>query len=205
MRRVIPVLALAFACALTVASQSGRRNTIPKSAPVAPVQPDLNPEPEAPEKVPISELLFVPEVVLDAEIKGMDNTTFRLADFHGKVQVINIWASWCGPCRREVPEYERVRKAYADRDVVFIALTPENPARAAERVNKFLSEVNFGFRLGWANPEIIERLMNAKAAIPQTIVIDSTGRVLKHWIGYSPRQSGKRLSDLIDQALKEKP
>ncbi|PYS72903.1 MAG: hypothetical protein DMF69_06360 [Acidobacteria bacterium] len=203
--KVIFLLVLAVACALTVASQSGRRNPISKPAPTAPIQPDLTPEPEEPERVPVSELLFVPEVVLDAEIKGMDNTTFRLADFHGKVQVINIWASWCGPCRREVPEYERVRKAYADKDVVFIALTPENPERAAEQVNKFLSEVSFGFRLGWASPEVIERLMNVKAAIPQTIVIDATGRVLKHWIGYSPRQSGKRLSDLIDLALKEKP
>ena len=205
MRRVILLLVLAVACALTAASQSGRRNPISKPAPIAPIQPDLTPEPEQPEKVPVSELLFVPEVVLDAEIKGMDNATFRLADFHGKVQVINIWASWCGPCRREVPEYERVRKAYADKDVVFIALTPENPERAAEKVNEFLSQVSFGFRLGWASPEMVERLTNGKRAIPQTIVINSDGRVLKHWTGYAPRQSGKRLSDLIDQALKEKP
>src|SRR5215203_2303562 len=151
MKRVIPLLALVVGCALTVASQSGRRTTIPRSTPAAPVQPDLNPEPVERERAPVSELLFVPEVVLDAEIKGMDNTTFRLADFHGKVQVINIWASWCGPCRREVPEYERVRKAYADKDVVFIALTPENPERAAQQVKQFLSEVSFGFRLGWAS------------------------------------------------------
>jgi len=65
--------------------------------------------------------------------------------------------------------------------------------------------VSFGFRLGWASPEMVERLTNGKRAIPQTIVVDSTGRVLKHWTGYSPRQSGKRLSDLIDQALKVQP
>lgn len=178
---------------------------MPSSAPARPIQPDLTPEPEPPPKVSFSELLFLPEVALDREIKGFDNSTFRLADFHGKVLVINIWASWCGPCRREVPEYERVRKEFADRDVVFVALTPENPRTASEKASQFVKEVNFGFRLGWADAETAELLMNGKRAIPQTIVIDSTGRVLKHWTGYAPRQSGNRLKNLIDQALKIEP
>jgi thiol-disulfide isomerase/thioredoxin len=205
MRKLIPLLLLVTACTFSAASQSGRRVATPRSAPAAPVQPDLTPEPEPPPRASFSELLFLPEVVLDSEIKGFDNSTFRLADFHGKTLVINIWASWCGPCRREVPEYERVRKAYVDRDVVFIALTTENPRTAAEKVDKFVQEVNFGFKLGWASPQVASLLMNGKSAIPQTIVIDPTGRVLKHWTGYAPRQSGTRLKDLIDQALSTAP
>jgi len=205
MKNLILLIVLALACGTIAVSQSGRRNTLPGSAPARPIQPDLTPEPEPPSRVTFSELLFLPEVALDREIKGLNNSNFRLADFHGKVLVINLWASWCGPCRREVPEYERVRKEFADRDVVFVALTPENPRTASEKVSRFVKDVGFGFRLGWADAETTDLLMNGKRGIPQTIVIDSTGRVLKQWTGYAAGQSGNRLRGLIEQALKIEP
>src|SRR6185369_15056864 len=126
---------------------------------------------------------------------------FRLADFHGKVIVINLWASWCGPCRREIPEYEKVRKSYEGRNVEFVALTTEDPRESADNVNKFLRQVDFGFRLGWAESEMARFLMNGRGAVPQTFVIDPNGRVVKQWSGYAPGRSGDRLTDAIDQAL----
>ena len=201
MKHLAPIL-LAIVCTVSVYAQSGRRNANP--TPPAPIQPDLNPDPEPPVRVPVSELLFIPEVALDAEIKGFDNNTFKLSDFHGKVIVINLWATWCGPCRQEAPEYERVRKAYADKDVVFIGLTPEKPETSGEVVRKFVSEFKFGFLLGNPDRKLAELLMNGKRAIPQTLVVDATGQVLKHWTGYAPRQSGNRLRSLIEEALRTK-
>jgi thiol-disulfide isomerase/thioredoxin len=148
--------------------------------------------------------MFVPERLLERKIKGIDKGDFRLADFHGKVVVINLWASWCGPCRREVPDYERVRKSYEGQDVEFVALTTEDPDEAGDDVRKFLRQVNFGFRLGWADREMARHLMNGRSSIPQTIVIDSDGRVVKHWTGYAPGRSADRLKDAIDQALPQK-
>ena len=138
----------------------------------------------------------------EREIKSLDSSTFRLSDFIGKVVVINLWASWCGPCRREVPEYEKVRKEYAAKGVEFIGLTTEDPRIAADRVNKFLRDVNFGFRLGWADHELARTLMNGKTAIPQTLVLDAEGRVIKHWVGYVPGRSGDRLRETIEGSLK---
>jgi thiol-disulfide isomerase/thioredoxin len=148
-----------------------------------------------------AELLFLPETLREREIKMVTSGSFRLADFSGKVVVINLWATWCGPCRREIPEYEKVRKAYAGRDVEFIGLTAEDPRTSAERVNRFLRDVKFGFRLGWADRETARTLMNGKRAIPQTLVIDAAGRVLHHWTGYSPGSSGDNLRQTIDLAL----
>jgi thiol-disulfide isomerase/thioredoxin len=146
--------------------------------------------------------MFLPETLRDHEIKAIDNTTFRLEDFHGKVVVINIWASWCGPCRREVPEYEKVRKSYQGKDVEFVGLTPEDPRTARDKVNRFLRDTPFGFRLGWADRELARTLMDGRGAIPQTLVIDGDGRVLNHWSGYSSGQSGSRLKQAIERALK---
>ena len=150
---------------------------------------------------PLTELLFLAEDVRERPIKAIDSKDFRLAEFHGKVVVINIWASWCGPCRREVPEYERVRKEFTDRDVVFVGLTTEDPRYESERVRKFLRDVSFGFRLGYADRELARTLMNGNRAIPQTLVIDPDGRIVSHWGGYSAGRSGDRLKQTIEQAL----
>ena len=146
--------------------------------------------------------MFLPESTWERQIKALDDKNFRLADFHGKVVVINIWASWCGPCRREIPEYEKVRKSYTKGDVVFIGLTMEDPRYESARVQRFVREVGFGFRLGWADRELAIALTNGKRSIPQTLVIDQEGRIVSHWDGYAPGRSGDRLDQTIKQALK---
>jgi thiol-disulfide isomerase/thioredoxin len=147
-------------------------------------------------------LAFLPEDLLERKIRALEGNSFRLADFHGKVIVINVWASWCGPCRREVPEYESVRKDYMGRDVEFIGLTPEDPAEAADAVNRFVRATRFGFLLGWADRELSRTLMNGQRAIPQTLVIDTSGSVIGHWVGYARGRNGDRLREAIDNALK---
>jgi thiol-disulfide isomerase/thioredoxin len=201
MVKLFLVILLVAASALNTASQSGRRITTPRSTPTAPIQPPLNPEPEPQRAIAPSQLLFLPEGLRERQINTLDSGSFRFADFQGKVVVINLWASWCGPCRREVPEYEKVRKAYAGRDVEFIGLTTEDPRTSSDRVKNFLRDISFGFRLGWADRETASTLMNGKNSIPQTLVIDADGRIVNHWSGYSPRQSGNKLKQTIDQAL----
>lgn len=201
----LPLLLLFLAVmATTAAPQSGRRITNPQPTYTAPIQPPVNPEPppRPTNAAAPAPLTFVPESLRDRQIKGVQKENFRLSDFHGKVIVINLWASWCGPCRREIPEYEKVRKDYEGRAVEFVALTTEDPGEASDAVNKFLRQVTFGFRVGWADRELARFLMNGRGAIPQTIVIDSDGRVVKQWSGYSPGRSGDRLRDAIDQVLR---
>jgi thiol-disulfide isomerase/thioredoxin len=205
MKRPLLLSLLIIACAVTVTSQSGRRVSSPRpTAPAAPVQPPLNPEPEQRAKVDPIGLFFIPERIRELEIEALPSGTFRLSDFQGKVIVINLWASWCGPCRREVPEYEKVRKAYAGKEVEFIALTAEDRSATA-KVNRFLRDVNFGFRVGWADRELAGTLMNGKSAIPQTLVLDGGGQIVKHWTGYSPGRSADRLKETIDEALLRLP
>jgi thiol-disulfide isomerase/thioredoxin len=202
MKRLALLLLVALTLAANAVSQSGRRVTPSTKAP-APVQPPANPEPTPAQPKPApGNLLFIPERLLERRIRSLDDNSFRLADFQGKVLVINLWASWCGPCRREIPEYEKVRKDYAGRNVEFIGLTTEDPAGATQRVNKFVRDTGFGFLLGWADREMARMLMNGKSAIPQTLVIDGGGSIVNHWAGYSPKEGGNRLRDAIDNALR---
>jgi len=85
--------------------------------------------------------------------------------------------------------------------VEFIGLTTEDPRTSSERVNRFLRDVSFGFRLGWADRETARTLMQGRGGIPQTMVIAADGRIVHHWTGYSPGSSGDNLKQVIELAL----
>jgi thiol-disulfide isomerase/thioredoxin len=202
MRRIILHSIVLFVLTAGAAAQSGRRivNPPPPRDPV--VETPVFESRPAPSLAPI-EGSTLPESLLDRELKAIDEGSFRLSDFRGKVVVVNIWATWCGPCRREVPDYEKVRKEYAGRPVEFIGLTTENPRTASEKVKQFARDFKFGFRLGWADRETAQMLMNGRSVIPQTVVISAEGRLVSHWNGYGG-QSRSRLHDAIERALAER-
>ena len=204
MRKTFLVLLLAAAFAANAEAQSGRRGvtpTPPQSEPLMP--PPLVSQPERAPVMP-AELSALPETMLKHEIKAVDNGSFSLGDFGGKVVVLNLWATWCGPCRREIPDYERVRKEYAGRAVEFIGLTTEDPRTSSDRVRRFVHDVNFGFRIGYADRETAFILMNGRTSIPQTLVIAPNGHIISHWSGYGA-QSRDRLREAIKRALSEAP
>jgi thiol-disulfide isomerase/thioredoxin len=196
------LLLLATIFSASVTAQSGRRI---KTPPPTPTEPAVAvPSVAQPNRQPAAseELLVLPQRFLNRQIRSLDSGTLRLADYDDKVIVINLWATWCGPCRMEVPDYEQVRKEFVGRGVEFIALTTEDPNTSADRVKKFVRNYNFGFRLGWADRETAVMLMNGKNAIPQTLVIAPGGRIVAHWQGYARGRSGDRLREAVENALK---
>jgi len=200
--RTISTPLLITVIAIDVTAQSGRRvkNPPPPPPPPPPAEESLHPESD---EVPLgpANASALPEGLLSHKLQAIDDSTFRLADFSGKVIVINVWATWCGPCRREVPDYEKVRKEYTGRDVEFIALTTEDPLRARDKVEKFARDFHFGFRIGWADRETARVLMNGRNAVPQTLVLGTDGHVLTRWVGYSAQHSSDRLRAAINQGL----
>jgi len=111
MRRQLLRLFVSVLVVTSVAAQSGRKlkNPPPPPPPPPPVEESLSKETD---DVPLgpANASALPEGLLNHKLQAIDDSTFRLADFNGKVIVINVWATWCGPCRREVPDYEKVRK-----------------------------------------------------------------------------------------------
>ena len=204
MRKILFPL-LISALVLNAAAQSGRKIAAPPPPPPPPVvEEPSSSQPGSATSISASaptELGTLSESILNRKLQALDKGSFRLADFAGKVIVVNIWATWCGPCRREVPEYEEVRKHYAGRNIEFIGLTTEDPRTASDRVKQFARDFHFGFRLGWVDRETASVLMNGRNVIPQTFVIAADGHVLNHWRGYAPGRSGERLRETLERAL----
>lgn len=141
-----------------------------------------------------------PEVAL-APLKDVNGASFKLADFFGNVVVVNFWATWCGPCRREIPELIKLHKEFQSRGVEMIGLTSEDPDASAEKVRKFIQDFQIDYRIGWATGQVSAPLMQGHTAIPQIFVISPDARILKRFIGFSPAYTSE-LKQALEDALK---
>ena len=140
-----------------------------------------------------------PEVAL-APLKDTNGASFKLADFFGKVVVVNFWATWCGPCRREIPELVNLHKEFQSRGVEVIGLTIEDPGASAEKVRKFIQDFQIDYRIGWATSQVSAPLMQGHTAIPQIFVISPDARILKRFVGFSPAYTSE-LKQVLEDAL----
>src|SRR6266513_267441 len=146
-------------------------------------------------------LADLPPAVSVAPLKDAKGASFKLADFFGKVQVVNLWATWCGPCRQEIPELVKLHKEFHSRGVEMIGLSTENPDASAEKVRKFIQDFQVDYRIGWAPAEVAAPLMQGHEAIPQTFVISRDGWILKHFVGFSAANTPAQLRQALEEAL----
>ena len=144
----------------------------------------------------------LPPEVSVVPLKDVNGSSFKLADFFGKVMVVNLWATWCGPCRQEIPELVKLHKEFHARGVEMIGLSTENPDTSAEKVRKFIQDFQIDYRIGWAPVEVGAPLMQGNDAIPQIVVISRDGWILKHYVGFSPANTSPQLKQAIEDALK---
>lgn len=151
-----------------------------------------------------SMLTPVPPVVLDTELKSANGEPIRIADYSGKVLLVNLWATWCGPCRNETPELVKLHKEYQDRGLEMIGLSTEDPIASAESVQQFVRAYGVDYHVGWATREVAAALMQGRGAIPQSFIITRDGHIMKRFVGFHPVQTPPQLKQAIEEALTEK-
>src|SRR5215218_7114056 len=90
---------------------------------------------------------FLPAEVTGRELRDLSGRAFRLDDFRGRVYVVNLWATWCGPCRLEIPGFNKIYEDYRARGVEFVGLTAEDPGEDSELVSQFVGEFRMNYRV----------------------------------------------------------
>ena len=146
----------------------------------------------------------LPRPILDAENKAASGDPIKLANYSGKVMLVNLWATWCGPCRMETPELVKLHKEFQSRGVEMIGLSTEDPDASAESVSDFVREYNVDYHIGWATREVAQTLMQGRTSIPQSFVIARDGRIVKRFIGFRPDQTPGLIKQALEEALLEK-
>lgn len=164
------------------------------NAPAPATAPAVRADPPATTDLPLE--------VAVAPLKDANGASFKLGDFFGKVMVVNFWATWCGPCRREIPELVQLHKEFHPRGVEMIGLSTEDPDASAEKVRKFIQDFQIDYRIGWAPVAVAAPLMKESQAIPQIFVISRDARILKHFRGFSPANTYPQLKQALEDALK---
>jgi thiol-disulfide isomerase/thioredoxin len=145
----------------------------------------------------------LPENVMQANISLLDGQTTKLANYSGKVLVVDLWATWCGPCRQEIPHLIAIANEYKDKGVEVLGLTNEDPAMDSEVVKKFSEMFKINYPIGWADLEMQKGLMRGRNGIPQTYIIGRDGKVLKHFVGFNSAISVPQMKAILDEAVSE--
>jgi peroxiredoxin len=115
-----------------------------------------------------------------------------LADLEGQVVMINFWATWCGPCRKEMPHLEALYERYGELGFTLLGINVEDNPRGAE---KWLEETPVSFDILFDSSNKVSELYEV-VAMPTTVIMDKTGNVRFVHHGYQPGYENEYQSEI---------
>lgn len=159
----------ALALAAALAAGCGRGGTAHADAKPATAVPDTE----------VIRLVKNPDAAPAFALKDLDGKPVSLAAARGKVVLLNFWATWCGPCRAEVPDLVDLQKRYADKlEIIALATQEDDPGE----VRRFVRDSGINYRVAMAPDEVVGSY-GGIAALPTSFVIDAEGRVVQKHVG----------------------
>ena len=122
----------------------------------------------------------------------------NISEWRGKVLVINFWATWCPPCRKEIPGFIALQERYAAQDVQFIGIAIEDREPVAEYT--VAAKINYPVLLGGDNGiTLAQQLGNNADAVPYTLVVDRQGQIMHRHPGeFSKEQIEEIITPLLN-------
>jgi thiol-disulfide isomerase/thioredoxin len=132
-------------------------------------------------------------------IMDVNGRTIRLSDFRGKVVLVNFWATWCPPCRKEIPDLIQLQRKYRAAGLRVLGIT--YPPEKLSEVRRFAktSKTNYPLALG---TEKTKALFSASDVLPITVVIDRTGEVREVIEGILfPQEFDEKVKPLLSEPL----
>jgi thiol-disulfide isomerase/thioredoxin len=132
----------------------------------------------------------------DLDLPMMNGGRLSSAALHGRVVLLNFWASWCAPCRSELPALDSLRREVADSGFAFVGINEEEDTAAARA---FMDELGFTFPVAFGRSRL--RPLFHYPGLPYTILLDRGGRIAGRWIGYAGPEQVQAMRALIRSEL----
>lgn len=119
----------------------------------------------------------------DFKLKDLDGNTFRLADHQGEVIYVTFWATWCVPCRRELPLLESMYTELKDQGLLVVGVATD-PAASKSKIKPFVNQYKFSFPTVLDPDNNVLDTYNPSRELPYGLLIDRAGRLKKTYAGY---------------------
>jgi len=150
----------------------------------------------------------VPQELRDTTLQTLDGGSLKLSDFADKVVIVNLWATWCGPCRQEMPELVKISNEYKQRGVVVLGLaTSYNEKNDQTHVKDYIRTQNVPYQIIWDDGTLagpLVEMVQGRSVIPQSFVISRDGRIVKHFTGFRPSMDPQLMRQAVEDALNDK-
>lgn len=124
-------------------------------------------------------------------IKDMNGQDVRLSDYKGKVILLNFWATWCGPCKVEIPEFVELQAAYKDKGFVVLGISTDD---SPEQLRAFARQMkmNYPVLVGNNRSDITDDAYGPMWGIPVSFLIAKNGTICRKYMGIATREQLER-------------
>jgi len=120
-----------------------------------------------------------PDAAPAFQLNDLNGKPVSLAGAKGKIVLLNFWATWCGPCRAEIPDLVDLQKRYADKfEIIALATDEDDP----DEVRRFVLQSGINYRVAMSS-DAVRRDYGGIAALPTSFVIDPQGRIVQKHVG----------------------
>lgn len=123
------------------------------------------------------------------ELPDVNGKKVRLSDFKGKIIILDFWATWCPPCRAEIPGFIELYNKYKDKGVVVIGISLDEGG--VRDVVPFMKEFGINYPILIGNFKVTQDYGGIRG-IPTTFVIDRKGNIRAKYVGYRPKEVFER-------------
>lgn len=123
----------------------------------------------------------------DFSLASVGGGSKSLSDYKGKVVMLNFWATWCGPCKREIPDFIAMQKAYRDKGFEIVGISLDDPTATAQ-VAQFVKQQGINYDIVYGNGEVAQAYGGVQS-IPTTFLIDREGKVVSSKVGLQTKEA----------------
>ncbi|MBX3282736.1 MAG: TlpA family protein disulfide reductase [Acidobacteria bacterium] len=146
--------------------------------------------------------------IADVDIELVKGGTMKIKDYRGKVVLLNLWATWCGPCREEMPHLVELKKKYGDQGFEVIGLNvgfqdTDEPEPIPD-IETFAKKMHLNYELARVQPDLTKHLQKIAqmSAVPESFLVDREGKLRGVFVGGGPNVISK-LKTTVDRVMAE--